>query len=108
MEVASPFSAYGLYAYCSYPSVGNTLGSALTPMVFADNSGSIDGAVVYAAYLEVSNPGASSVSLGNDRGVFGMGSNTFTTTGTWQGNYPFVGGPIYAGGYPAFNYLHTW
>ncbi len=104
MEVSSPNSAYGLYVDISYPDAGATLGNATAPMVFTGNSGTINAANAYVAYLNVFNPAASNVFIGF--GQYGMGDNDFTTTGAWGGNFPSDGGPIWANGYPGINFIH--
>jgi hypothetical protein len=100
--------AYGLYANNSSPDPGSTLGTASTPLVFTGNSGTINGASAYVAYLDVANPEESNVYIGPG-GI--MGNNHFITTGVWAGNYPDSihhdpGAPIWASGYPTYNYIH--
>jgi len=79
-------SAFGLYT-----TTNGILGTISSPMLFTGNTGSIDAPMAYLAYLYTTDPGASSVFIGHNRSV-----NNFTTTGAWGGNYPYVGGKIWA------------
>jgi hypothetical protein len=90
IEVSAGDEAYGLYA----ESFNGSLGTFSSPLVFTGNSGTINGAVADMAYLRTIHPDTSNVWIGGGRP--GMGSNHFFTTGTWSGNYPYSGGPIWA------------
>jgi len=87
LGVTGGIEAYGLYAQAS----NGSLGTLLSPMVFTTNSGSLNAPTAYLAFLYTNYPDLSSVFIGHNRSV-----NSFTTTGTWGGNYPYVGGPIWA------------
>jgi hypothetical protein len=101
METAAGEDAYGLYA----EAFTNGLGTPSVPMIFVGNGGTVNAPAAYMAYLNTDNPSASSVAIGPGHG--GMGNNDFTTvTGVWSGNYLHDGGPIWAEGYPTFNYIH--
>jgi hypothetical protein len=87
--------AYGLYAVACGST--NTLGTLSSPLVFTGNYGEVNASTAYAAYLDVwTNYAGSNVFIGPGTG--GMGDNSFTTTGTWSGNYPSANGPIWATG----------
>jgi len=91
IEVTGTTEAYGLYA----DSAGS-LGTASSPLVFTNNSGFINSAAAYMMYLDADDTSGSNVYIGP--GMGGMGNNRFTTTGSWNGNYPSLGGPIYTNG----------
>jgi hypothetical protein len=84
-STSTSYSAAALYARTSGSGSG-TLGTSASPLYFTGNYGSIDAPHALMMYLNADDPGSSDVRIGTGSG--NMGSNSFTTTGYWYGNYP--------------------
>jgi hypothetical protein len=91
LSATGTVAAYGLYTSNTHNQIG---------MEFIGNTGTVTGPTVYAAYFDPITPAGSFAIIGTRQG--GMGSNDFTNEGSWGGNYPNSGGPIFADGYPEF------